>query len=276
MALVKFIAVAVAAVIVVGAAGIALSYALFTRQIGDDVARLVAGAKPPAIVVSAAMIDPLPAPAQRYFRYAGVVRRPIPTIVRLSQKGRIRGSAADSWMALEADETYSIDPPAFVWRASMPTSEMPVVLGRDEYLGGEGSILMKMLSLVTVADEHSDELKAAGLMRYLNETMWFPSALLDPRVLITPIDDGTFRASLSDSGVAAEAIFHVDGDGKLTNFEARRYNSTTRTIEKWETPIASYGVFGGLNLPASGRAVWNLAGGEFAYIEIEITRIEYQ
>ncbi len=47
-------------------------------------------------------------------------------------------------------------------------------MGRDEYLGGRGSIVMKMLALLPVADEHGEELGAAGLMRYLNEMMGSP------------------------------------------------------------------------------------------------------
>lgn len=274
MGIVKLIAVGMTAVVGLGAVGIAISYGLFARSIGDDVARLVAAARPAAATISEAMLADLPAPAQLYVRQAGVVGRPIPTTVHLTQKGRMRGSATDSWMALEADETYSVDPPAFVWRAWIPAAVMPVVLGRDEYLGGDGSILMKALAVVPVADQRGEELRAAGLMRYLNETMWFPAALLDRHVQLSAVDDRTFRATLTDGPLTAEALFMIDAGGRLINFRAQRFNTTTQRLETWETPVGSYGVFDGLNLPASGQAVWKLEDGDFAYIELTITGID--
>src|SRR5690606_22534686 len=117
-------------------------------------------------------------PAQRYLSNTRVVGAPIPRLVHLAQKGRIRSSADADWMAFEAEETYSIDPPAFVWRAFFPTQRTPFVLGRDLYLEGRGGILMKMLALLPVANEYGEELRAAGLMRYLNEMSWFPAAFL--------------------------------------------------------------------------------------------------
>jgi hypothetical protein len=230
----------------------------------------------PGVAVTEAMLAGLPAPAQRYFRYSGVLGQPIPRLVRITQKGRIRGSAGDNWMNFEADETYSTSPPAFVWRASFPVVVAPVALGRDEYLEGRGSILMKMLAVLPLADEHGDELAAAGLMRYLNESMWFPASLLGPNVEITPIDDASFRATLSDRGLSAEAVFFVDGEGRLVNFRANRYDTSTRAIGTWETPVSGYRSINGLNLPTRGSAVWKRDAGDLSYIELEVTGITYE
>lgn len=271
----KFVLWALAIIVAGGLGVVAVAYIRLSGDMGAEVARLVAAATGPGPVVTETMLAPLPEPARRYFRYAGVVGQPIPRLVELRQKGRIRGSLAENWMALEADETYSTNPPAFVWRASFPSRALPVVLGRDKYLDGEGSIEMKMLGLMTVADEHGPELRAAGLMRYLNETMWFPAALLGGNVTISAIDDASFRVVLSDRGMTAEATYFVDAEGRLTNFRAQRYNTATRSIETWETPVEAYQRIGGLNLPTRGAAVWKLADGDFSYIELDISEVRY-
>src|SRR5689334_7875159 len=160
--------------ILAGTITIAGAYLFLIGAINADVSRLAEEAVPPARTITTQMVDALPPAARRYFHKAGVVGQPIPRIVRLKQRGHIRASAADNWMEFEAEETYSINPPTFIWRASFPTPLTPIVLGRDEYFDGRGTILMKMLALIPVADESGDELRAAGLMRYLNETMWFP------------------------------------------------------------------------------------------------------
>ena len=243
--------------------------------IDEDIARLRAGAARDIRVVTADMVAILPAPVQRYLAWSGVIGKPIPAIVRLTQTGRIRGSEDGAWMPLEAEETYSTNPPAFAWKAFLPSRNLPVALGRDEYLDGEGSILIKMLSLFPVADESGERLREAALTRYLNEMMWFPAALASDDVTWTAIDDASAKVSLHDRGVHASAIVLFDDEGRIVNFRALRFNTQTRRMETWETPISAYGVFAGLNLPARGSAVWKRSNGDFAYVELEITGVEY-
>jgi hypothetical protein len=148
-------------------------------------------------------------------------------------------------------------------------------LGRDQYLGGEGSILMKMAAVFPVADQSGADLRAAGLMRFLNEMMWFPAAFAGDNVRWRPVDGNSAEVTIVDRGMTAAAVMFFDGDGRPVNFVAQRYNTDTRRAETWETPITDYGVLGGLNLPAKGKAVWKLAGGDFTYIELEITGVAY-
>ncbi|HET6443044.1 MAG TPA: DUF6544 family protein, partial [candidate division Zixibacteria bacterium] len=71
--------------------------------------------------------------------------------------------------------------------------------------------------------------------------------------------------------------FHFDELGRVTNFVADRYRSVGKdfVLEKWSTPLYTYAGFNGFNLPATGEAVWHLDSGEFSYIKLEITGIEY-
>lgn len=252
------------------------SYARFSGAIDEDIRRLVAAAAPSGVVVTEVMLAPLPEPARRYLTHAGVVGQPIPSVVRVTQSGRIRSSAEAAWMELEAEETYSIDPPAFVWRAWFPKKSMPFVLGRDAYLRGEASILMRMLAVWPVAAESGPALAEAGLMRYLNEMMWFPAAFLGANVTLAPADADSFRATITDRGMTATATLTVDADGRLVNFVAQRFNTATGTMETWETPLQEYGECAGLQLPVAGKAVWKLAEGDFEYIELAIDGVVYE
>ncbi|HWA19896.1 MAG TPA: DUF6544 family protein [Devosia sp.] len=255
---------------------IAIAYLRLNGEIEGDVKRLVASARPVNAIVTEEMVAALPAPAQRYLRKSGVIGQPIPSIVRLQQKGRIRSSSEANWMEFEASETYSTNPPAFVWRAWFPTPFMPVVMGRDEYLDGEGSIFMRMLALFPVAEERGDVLKAAGLMRYLNEMTWFPAAFLGSNLTITAAGPDSFKVALTDRGATAEAELFVDAEGRFVNFRALRFNTGTRSIETWETPITQWKTFGALELPSHGAAVWKLPGGDLTYIELDVTDVTYE
>lgn len=269
-------------VLLVGVAAVvcATAYAVWSTwrlsaAIEADIRRLVADARPAGTIVTEAMLATMPEPAGRYLRYTGVVGKPIPAVVRLTQRGRIRGSADANWMNLEAEETYTTDPPGFVWRAAFPIRTLPFVLGRDVYIAGGGSILMKMAGVLPVADEHGPELGEAGLMRYFNEMMWFPAAFLGSNVTLAPADADSFTATIVDRDKSATATIFVSAEGDIINFRARRYHTATRTMETWETPISAYGEYAGLRLPARGTAVWKLATGDFTYIELDILGVTY-
>ncbi len=264
-----------AGVVVAAVAFVSGSYWTFGRAIEADIGRLEAEAVSGGAVVTAGKVATLPEPVQRYLRWSGAVGKPIPSLVRLEQAGRIRSTPDAGWMDLEAEEFYSTNPPSFVWRAWFPKRATPFVFGRDEYLGGEGSILMKMAAVFPVADQSGAELRAAGLMRYLNEMMWFPAAFAGDNVTWRALDEDSAEVTIADRGMMATAVMFFDDAGRPVNFRAQRYNTDTRRIETWETPITEYGVFDGLNLPSQGKAVWKLAGGDFTYIELEITAIAY-
>lgn len=271
----KLAVFAVLAIAVVTLAWVSAAIWRLSAAIEADKARMLAAAHPAGLVVTEAMLAALPEPARRYLRYAGVVGKPVPAVVRLTQAGRIRGAVDAKWMNLEAEETYTTDPPGFLWRAWFPKRTMPFVMGRDEYAGGEGSILMKMAGVVTVADEHGPELGPAGLMRYLNEMMWFPAAFLGRNVDLAPVDEGTFTATIIDGDTTATATLFVDAEGRLTNFRAVRYNTGSRSMETWETPIRGYSEYGGYRLPSRGEGVWKQPGGDFSYIDLDILTVTY-
>jgi len=70
---------------------------------------------------------------------------------------------------------------------------------------------------------------------------------------------------------------YLDQEGKPINFVAKRYRMVGKKydMETWSTPFTGYGEFEGLKLPVRGKAVWILKEGDQAYIELEITEMEY-
>lgn len=251
------------------------SYGRFDSEIRSDIERLRENASGGGAIIDEARLAPLPEPAQRYFRRAGIVGTAIPNTVRVVQVGRIRSSENANWMELDGEEHYSVSPPAFIWSAFLPSRSLPIVIGRDEYMDGESSILMKMAAVIPVAEASSEDLLAAGLLRYLNEVMWFPAAYFGNNVTISAESENAFNVEIVDGGVTAKATIFVDDEGRLINFRANRFNTDTRQLEVWETPITEHHVYSGLELPRRGTAVWKLPSGDFTYIELTVTDIAY-
>jgi hypothetical protein len=265
------------------AAGVAAEvsgHRTFSRLIQRDAQRLLAQATPAAgggEVVTEEMLADLPEPARRYLRYTGVVGRSLARTVHLRQKGRMRPGPGQPWMALDAEEWYTVHPPGFVWGGTLHMGPVPVGRARDMYRDGHGHMLVKVASLFTVVDATGEEMDQGAMMRYLNEMVWFPTAFLGDDVSFEAVDDSSVRVTLTDHGRTATATLCVDGQGRLTDFVAKRYRivGERRDLETWSTPITGYGEFEELRLPVRGKAAWKLPEGDLEYIEVAITELQY-
>ncbi|MGH7492831.1 MAG: DUF6920 family protein [bacterium] len=91
------------------------------------------------------------------------------------------------------------------------------------------------------------------------------------------VDENSAQATMGYKGVAASAIFQFNAKGELTNMIAERYRTVGKRFEldKWSTPVTAYRESNGLIIPIKGEGVWNLSTGDFSYIKLEITDIEY-
>ena len=249
----------------------------FTRLVRRDVqalhARAAAGL---AEVITEGMLSDLPEPVRRYLRYTGVVGKPLPSTVRLHQKGRMRTGPGQPWMPLDAEEHYSVQPPGFVWAGTARLGPLAVARALDMYAEGTGRMLVKVASLWAVVDASGEQTDQAAMMRYLSEMIWFPAAFLADNISFDAVNDSSSRVTLTDHGRTAAASLFFDKQGRLTNFVAKRYRTADSSDpETWSTPVTGYGEFEGLRLPNRGKAVYKLPGGDLEYIDVTITGLHY-
>jgi hypothetical protein len=82
---------------------------------------------------------------------------------------------------------------------------------------------------------------------------------------------------MSYKGVTASAVFYFNDKGELINMVAERYREHNGqfTLDTWSTPLSEYGHFNGVKIPLKGEGVWRLDAGDFTYIKLEVTDIEY-
>jgi hypothetical protein len=266
-----------AAVAVATAGAVVAADAAFERRVEREVADLFAGADPtrPSTVDEAALAA-LPAPIQRWLRRAGVVGRERPVTVRLRQSGQFRMWEDGAWMPFTAEEYYTTDPPGFVWAARMRVAPLLSFTAIDRYRAGHGRMDGRLLSIVPVAGGTGPELDQGALLRYLNETMWFPAAVISPFITWEAIDDSRARATMTYADVSASAVFVIDAAGDLTTMTADRYASVDGgyALQPWSTPITGYGTFDGVRLASDGVGVWSRASGDFAYIRLHVDAVE--
>jgi hypothetical protein len=249
----------------------------FSGLVRRDVEALHARASPGrAGVVTQEMLADLPEPARRYLHYTGVVGRPVPGIVRLRQKGRMRLQPGQPWMPLDAEEHYTVRPPGFVWAGAVRLGPLAVVRARDMYAEGSGRMLVKVASLWPVADASGEQLDQGGMMRYLSEMIWFPAAFLADNISFETVDDSSARVTLTDHGRTATGTLFFDKEGRVTDFVAKRYRTPDASSpDTWSTPVTGYGEFEGLRLPVRGKAIYKLPDGDLEYIDVTVSDLRY-
>jgi hypothetical protein len=276
--MIKKILIAIIMLIILVAVAALIGKYSFDRMVSKEVMELFknAGKEKPERITEAD-INRLPEPVQRYMRYTKAVGKEKIHTVRLKQTGKIRMKPDAKWMPFEAEQYYTTDNPAFIWKANVTFAPLLWISGKDSFAEGKGNMLIKVLSLIKVVDGSGPELDQGALCRYLNEMMWFPNAYLNDYVKWEPMDANSARATMTVKGVTASALLKFSDEGKLVDFVAQRFMSSGDKYVKelWSTPVEDYKEFNNIVLPAKGRAVWILKTGDFCYIELELVDIEY-
>ena len=264
-------------VLIVGTTAVVVGFRRsFANRIEREAGELIAAASPASLgIIEAAHLAELPEPVQRWMRASSIVGSTVPSVVRITQRGEFRLGRDKPWMPLRATQVYTTNPPGFLWDASMRMFPLIDVTGRDRYTNGIGDIEMRIASLVPVASTSGGNLNSGALLRYLNETMWFPGALLLPNVTWDAIDDASARATLTDAGQSVSAVFEFDDQDRLVNMTADRWNDSEQAFRPWSTPISDWGTFEGIQIATAGAGVWNTGPDAYEYVRLELTSVEY-
>lgn len=229
-------------------------------------------------LVTAYMLQNLPEPAQRYLNYTGVVGQPWINMVRIKYTGIFCLAADKPWLPIKAEQVYTTNPPEFHWKARLKMMGLWIFSGSDTYKAGHGHMFGKVAGLYTVFDERSVEIDQGTMMRYLNEMMWFPIALLSDYITWQAVDDHSCDVTFTDCGKSVTARLIIDELGRMTDFIAKRWyreNKGPYTLDTWTTPMTEWGKLAGLNLPIRVQAVWKLPAGDFPYADVKVTEVEY-
>ena len=226
-------------------------------------------------VVLEEAVAELPAPVRRCIRRSGVVGRETPTVATVWQEGRLRQGRESRWISFTAREEYDLDPPGFVWKAALKLGGLTVGRATDSLAAGHGRMHVRLLGLANVVDATGLEMDQGVVVRWLNETMWFPAVWATDVISWEPIDETSALGSVRVGDLTVGAEFRFDHDGHLVDFRADRYRSVESGFEmaRWSTPLTEHAVFDGIELPSRGCAVWALEDGDLEYIRIRATGV---
>ena len=267
-------------VIVIIVLFVAISRSIFDKKITKEINLLARdGRKAQSETFSFNDIEGLPEPVQRYFKYALKDGQEHIKFVRLKQVGEFRMKENQSWMPIKAEQYFTTEDPAFIWRVKFTMAPFIWIDGRDMYYQGKGNMLIKILSTITVADATGSEMDISSLIRFLAEAPWFPTALLPSDYLEwKEIDSNSARAVIKDNGYTALGIFTFNEKGEIIKFVTNdRYMEADGKYfkEQWAGCYRNYQEIEGMKIPMEGEVEWNLSDKDLPYAKLKITDIQY-
>lgn len=219
----------------------------------------------------------LPDCVQKWLEYSKVVGKERIKTVRLKQNATMRLKEDQSWMPVKAEQYFTVNKPGFIWKAKIKAAPLFHIAGRDKYFNGKGNMSIKLLSLIPVADGKGEEMDQGTMVRYLAESVWFPTAALSDYIEWEEIDSNSAKATMTYEGVTASGVFKFNDKGEVINFVAERYGDFDGeyVMETWSVLMNEYKEFNGVMAPSKGEVIWKLKTGDFNWFQFEITEIEY-
>ena len=244
----------------------------------SEVLRLIANAQPALDArISAADVAQLPQPVARHLAVAQVAGKRPPRTVHLHQSGAMRTAPDKGWVAMEAEEWFSLDPPGFIWRGSIRPKPWLRISAIDRFVAGHGSIQISAWGRIPISTVSGPEADSGELLRFLVEAVWFPAFWLSPWIEWQPIDGRSARASIWVNGAEVSSGMIFGEDGLLCSIEALRYRTVGKRFEltPWRGRCYDYREAKGVLIPHRIAVTWGLPQGDFEWFRASVDRIEY-
>ncbi|MEO6849026.1 MAG: DUF6544 family protein [Mucilaginibacter sp.] len=213
----------------------------------------------------------LPSPVQRYFKHVLKDGQPYISYIRLKHDGQFKTDLKKDWVNIKGEQYFTTEKPGFIWKG---TTSMFVA--RDMYLANEGRLIATILSTINVVDIHGkQQYNESELLRWLCESVWFPTNLLPSKNLQwTAIDTSSARLTFNYNGLSLFYIITFNEKGEIVQMETKRYMDETR-LETWIIKPDHYEEKNGVIIPTKAEVFWRLKEGDFSYAKFRVQKIEY-
>jgi len=215
-------------------------------------------------------LDNLPEPVQRYFKLVLKEDQPYMSYARIKHDGLFKTGLNKGWIDIKGEQYATTEKPGFIWKG---TTSM--FTARDMYIGNEGRLVVSLFSLYNVVDAKGEKYNQGELLRWLGESILYPTNLLpDQKLQWLPIDAASSELIFHFNGLSLFFKISFNEIGEITEMETKRYMDET-DLETWIIKVSNYKQLNNVLVPTSFEVLWRLDKGDFSYAKFNITEIEY-
>ena len=226
-----------------------------------------------------AMVDDLPEPAQRFFRYAISPGTPLYTVAEISMQGRFSLGTKDApgYMAMTAEQVLAA-PTGFVWK--MEAARGPIRISGSDAAHWTRFWLLGIIPVARMGNDNDHSRSAFG--RYIAEAVfWTPAALLPgPDITWKSIDADTASVSVRHFGLEQSVDITVDTQGRPVRVSFARWSNANPDkvfrLQPFGGYLSEFREFGGYRLPTHVEA-GNMFGTDeyFPFFIVDVTDIRF-
>ncbi|MBD1393016.1 hypothetical protein IDJ76_07900 [Mucilaginibacter sp. ZB1P21] len=211
----------------------------------------------------------LPGPVQAYFRHVLKDGEPYINYVRLKHNGQFKTGLNKKWVDIKGEQYFTVKKPGFIWKGTTT-----LFTARDMYISDKGRLVVSLFSLYNIVNAKGKKFNQGELLRWLAESVWFPTNLLPSEHLRwQPVDTQTAKLLFTYKGLSLSYIVSFR-NGEIIQFETTRYMGDEK-LETWIGKLGAYQKINGIIVPTKIEAIWRLAKGDFSYAKFNVLRIDY-
>ncbi len=229
-------------------------------------------------LVQESELEGLPDCVKQWLRRSGIIGQARIHRVKLIQSGRMRTAPDKPWLPFDAVHYVNVDHPGFVWKARVKVAPGIHMLGMDRYFQGHGFMNIKLLGIIPLVNAKTGpEMDQSTMLRYLAELIWYPTAALNSYIQWEEIDQHSARAVMSWQGITAGIVLNFEEAGDLKSSVGKRYREIAGqyVLTDWGGVAVGYADFHGLRITNRTDVVWKQQSGDFNWMQVEVTAIEY-
>ena len=212
----------------------------------------------------------LPEPVQRYFKYCLKEGQFYISYARLKHDGLFKTDKNKGWINIEGEQYFTMQNPGFIWRGVTT-----MFTARDMYIAGTGRLIVNLFSIFKILNKKGEKINQGELLRWLGESVWFPTNLLpDEKLKWTSIDFNTAKLTYTHSGLTVFYIVTFNEAGEITQLETKRFMGE-ENLETWIGKLSGYKNMNGIIIPTEIEAIWKTEKEDYSYAKFNVKKIEY-
>ncbi|MCK4699586.1 MAG: hypothetical protein KAT38_04615, partial [Bacteroidales bacterium] len=207
----------------------------FNKKVTNEISTIMKQADTTKIsVITKEQLNDLPYPVAKWLKVSGMIGKEKINTIWLSQKVRMKMKPGQKdWNEAVAEQYFSVENPAFIWKVKMNMPPFIKITGRDKFVDGKGEMLIKMFSLLNIVNEKGEKMDEGTLQRFLGEIVWFPSAALSQYITWEAIDSLSAKATMNYKGTTGSGTFYFNEQGDFVKFSALRYKGNEADAQRY-------------------------------------------
>jgi hypothetical protein len=237
----------------------------------DEVAQLFSESKEiSSQKFTATQLAGLPEPVQKYFRHVLKEGQPYISDVHMVHNGFFKTDLKKDWITISGEEYFTANKPGFVWKG-----KTTAFTARDMFIKGRGRLVVSLFSLFTIQNQTGERYDKGELMRWLGESVCFPTNLLPSQNLRwSPIDDNSAKLEFDYGNLSVSFTVIFDAQHQIAELRALRHMGDGPR-QPWVTKVSHYQSWNGVLIPTVLEAGWEIEKNFQPYAHFIIQELTY-